>query len=74
MQQERDHLLAEVENLSSNSDGQTQKSEDIHAQKLKSLEAQVGNFITSRIKFIFCQSPLTKILINCKNLFKIHEC
>lgn len=41
MQRERDHLLAEVENLSANSDGQTQKLEDIHAQKLKSLEAQV---------------------------------
>ncbi|XP_057422816.1 kinesin-like protein KIN-4A isoform X2 [Lotus japonicus] len=34
VQQERDHLLAEV-------NGQTQKSEDIHAQKLKALEAQI---------------------------------
>ncbi|KAI9106916.1 hypothetical protein K1719_022444 [Acacia pycnantha] len=41
VQRERDHLLAEVENLSANSDGQTQKSEDVHAQKLKSLEAQI---------------------------------
>ncbi|CAL0322478.1 unnamed protein product [Lupinus luteus] len=40
VQRERDHLLAEVENLA-NSDGQTQKSEDIHAQKLKALEAQI---------------------------------
>jgi len=41
MQRERDRLLAEVENLAANSDGQMQKSEDIHAQKLKILEAQV---------------------------------
>ncbi|XP_028806911.1 kinesin-like protein KIN-4A isoform X2 [Neltuma alba] len=41
VQRERDHLLAEVENLSANSDGQTQKLEDVHAQKLKSLEAQI---------------------------------
>lgn len=41
MQLERDCLLAEVENLAANSDGQTQKLEDIHAQKLKALEAQV---------------------------------
>lgn len=41
VQQERDHLLAEVENLAANSDGHTQKMQDIHAQKLKALEAQV---------------------------------
>nr|KYP42307.1 Chromosome-associated kinesin KIF4A [Cajanus cajan] len=41
VQQERDCLLAEVENLAANSDGQTQKLEDIHAQKLKALEAQI---------------------------------
>ncbi|KAI4337005.1 hypothetical protein L6164_015467 [Bauhinia variegata] len=41
VQRERDQLLAEVENLSANSDGQTQKLEDIHAQKLKALEAQI---------------------------------
>ncbi|TKY57847.1 Kinesin protein FRA1 [Spatholobus suberectus] len=41
VQRERDRLLAEVENLAANSDGQTQKSEDIHAQKLKTLEAQI---------------------------------
>ncbi|XP_012571648.1 kinesin-like protein KIN-4A [Cicer arietinum] len=41
VQRERDCLLAEVENLAANSDGQTQKLEDIHAQKLKSLEAQI---------------------------------
>ncbi|MED6109031.1 Kinesin-like protein KIN-4A [Stylosanthes scabra] len=41
VQRERDHLLAEVENLAANSDGQTQKLEDIHAQKLKELEAQI---------------------------------
>lgn len=41
MQQERDRLLAEVENLAANSDGQTQKMQDIHSQKLKMLEAQV---------------------------------
>lgn len=38
-QRERDRLLAEVENLAANSDGQ--KMRDIHAQKLKALEAQV---------------------------------
>lgn len=41
VQQERDRLLAEVENLAANSDGHTQKMQDIHAQKLKTLEAQV---------------------------------
>jgi len=43
MQRERDCLLAEVENLAANSDGQTQKLEDTHSQKLKALEAQVGS-------------------------------
>ncbi|KAK6939637.1 Kinesin motor domain [Dillenia turbinata] len=41
VQQERDRLLAEVENLAANSDGQTQKMQDIHAPKLKALEAQI---------------------------------
>uniref|UniRef100_A0A6N2LWL8 Kinesin-like protein n=1 Tax=Salix viminalis TaxID=40686 RepID=A0A6N2LWL8_SALVM len=36
VQQERDRLLAEIENLSASSDGQ--KLQDIHAQKLKTLE------------------------------------
>ncbi|XP_034897264.1 kinesin-like protein KIN-4A [Populus alba] len=39
VQQERDRLLAEIENLSAGSDGQ--KMQDIHAQKLKTLEAQI---------------------------------
>ncbi|KAG5033972.1 hypothetical protein JHK87_008882 [Glycine soja] len=41
VQRERDCLLAEVENLAANTDGHTQKLEDIHAQKLKALEAQI---------------------------------
>ncbi|XP_051150955.1 kinesin-like protein KIN-4A isoform X2 [Andrographis paniculata] len=41
VQHERDRLLTEVENLSANSDGQAQKLQDIHAQKLKTLEAQI---------------------------------
>lgn len=41
VQRERDHLLAEVENLAANSDGQTHKWQDTHAQKLKTLEAQI---------------------------------
>ncbi|KAL2498234.1 Kinesin-like protein FRA1 [Abeliophyllum distichum] len=41
VQQERDRLLAEVENLSANSDGQAQKLQDMHSQKLKGLEAQI---------------------------------
>jgi kinesin family protein 4/21/27 len=41
LQQDRDRLLAEVENLAAGTDGQTHKSEDIYAQKLKALEAQV---------------------------------
>ncbi|KZV54561.1 hypothetical protein F511_01359 [Dorcoceras hygrometricum] len=41
VQHERDRLLAAVENLSANSDGQAQKLEDMHAQKLKVLEAQI---------------------------------
>ncbi|CAK9148813.1 unnamed protein product [Ilex paraguariensis] len=39
VQQERDHLLAEVENLAATSDGQKQKLHDMHAHKLKALEA-----------------------------------
>ncbi|KAJ6730107.1 CHROMOSOME-ASSOCIATED KINESIN KIF4A-LIKE PROTEIN [Salix viminalis] len=39
VQQERDRLLAEIENLSAGSDGQ--KLQDIHAQKLKTLEIQI---------------------------------
>ncbi|EPS58097.1 hypothetical protein M569_16719, partial [Genlisea aurea] len=38
---ERDRLLAEVENLSANSDGQSHKLQDVHSQKLKHLEAQI---------------------------------
>ncbi|CAI8583998.1 unnamed protein product [Vicia faba] len=41
VQQDRDRLLAEVENLAAGSDGQTHRSDDIHAQKLKALEAQI---------------------------------
>ncbi|KAJ0085899.1 hypothetical protein Patl1_08905 [Pistacia atlantica] len=41
VQQERDRLLAEVENRAATSDGQTQKLQDVHAHKLKSLEAQI---------------------------------
>lgn len=41
LQKERDRLLVEVENLAANTDGQTQKMQDMHAQKLKMLEAQV---------------------------------
>ncbi|CAL8996327.1 unnamed protein product, partial [Prunus brigantina] len=40
VQQERDRLLGEVENLA-NSDGQAQKLQDVHSQKLKALEAQI---------------------------------
>ncbi|KAL9461351.1 hypothetical protein AB3S75_004367 [Citrus x aurantiifolia] len=41
VQQERDHLLAEIENLAANSDGHTQKMQDGHTLKLKALEAQI---------------------------------
>ncbi|KAI3991143.1 hypothetical protein MKX01_022364, partial [Papaver californicum] len=41
VQQDRDRLLAEVESLAANSDGQTQKMQDVHTQKLKALEAQI---------------------------------
>ncbi|KAG7943576.1 hypothetical protein I3843_15G048300 [Carya illinoinensis] len=43
VQQERDRLLAEVENLAAGSDGQKQRLQDIHAQKLKALEAQISD-------------------------------
>uniref|UniRef100_A0A2N9GY49 Kinesin motor domain-containing protein n=1 Tax=Fagus sylvatica TaxID=28930 RepID=A0A2N9GY49_FAGSY len=43
VQQERDRLLTEVENLAANSDGQTQKLQDIHTHKLKALEAQISD-------------------------------
>lgn len=59
MQRERDCLLAEVENLAANSDGQTQKLEDIHAQKLKALEAQVNSticfLVIKKYSFFLCQ-------------------
>jgi len=47
--------LAEVENLAANTDGHTQKLEDIHAQKLKALEAQVPHpqIFILKLKFIF---------------------
>ncbi|XP_021759534.1 kinesin-like protein KIN-4A [Chenopodium quinoa] len=41
VQQERDRLSAEIENLAASSDGQTQKLQDVHSQKLKALEAQI---------------------------------
>ncbi|KAK4352113.1 hypothetical protein RND71_027631 [Anisodus tanguticus] len=41
VQQERDRLLAEVENFAANNDGQAIKLQDTHSQKLKSLEAQI---------------------------------
>ncbi|XP_028764119.1 kinesin-like protein KIN-4A isoform X2 [Neltuma alba] len=41
VQKERDHLLAEVENRATNSDGQAHKNQDIRAQRLKSLESQI---------------------------------
>ncbi|KAF2597432.1 hypothetical protein F2Q68_00011918 [Brassica cretica] len=40
VQEERNRLLAEIENLAS-SDGQAQKLQDVHAQNLKALEAQI---------------------------------
>ncbi|XP_048618137.1 kinesin-like protein KIN-4A isoform X3 [Brassica napus] len=40
VQEERNRLLAEIENLAS-SGGQAQKLQDVHAQNLKSLEAQI---------------------------------
>ncbi|CAN8265810.1 unnamed protein product [Cochlearia groenlandica] len=39
VQEERNRLLAEIENLAS--DGQAQKLQDLHAHNLKSLEAQI---------------------------------
>ncbi|KAD0046733.1 hypothetical protein E3N88_44876 [Mikania micrantha] len=41
VQIERDRLLTEVENLSASSDCQTQKLQELHSYKLKSLESQV---------------------------------
>ncbi|KAK4348841.1 hypothetical protein RND71_031596 [Anisodus tanguticus] len=41
VQKERDRLLAEVENLAANNDGQAIKLQDTHSQKLKSLEALI---------------------------------
>ncbi|KAM2957876.1 hypothetical protein FF2_024798 [Malus domestica] len=40
VQQDRDHLLGEVENLSAG-DGQQQKFQDVHTQNLKALEGQI---------------------------------
>ncbi|KAI8031310.1 Kinesin-like protein KIN-4A [Camellia lanceoleosa] len=41
VQQERDRLLAEIENLAAASDGQRQKMHKAYVQKLKSLETQI---------------------------------
>ncbi|KAG6729166.1 hypothetical protein I3842_01G013500 [Carya illinoinensis] len=41
MQQERDCLLAKVENLAANFDGRIPKMQEIQAQKFKALEAQI---------------------------------
>ncbi|CAL1410691.1 unnamed protein product [Linum trigynum] len=43
VQQERDRLLAEIENLSAGSDGHAQKLQDVHSQKLKTLETQISD-------------------------------
>ena len=53
LQQERDSLLAEVENLSACSDGQTQKLYDIHSPKLRTLEAQVIQFLPSQNALVY---------------------
>ncbi|KAM1013144.1 hypothetical protein ACFX13_043911 [Malus domestica] len=42
VQQDRDRLLGEVENLSAG-DGQPQKLQDVHTQKLKALEGQISD-------------------------------
>lgn len=67
MQRERDHLLSEFENLAANSDGQTQKSEDMHAQRLKALEAQVKSLIP------ILYQQLDKISTS-DNIFITYEC
>lgn len=51
MQLERDRLLAEVENLSANTDGHAQKMQDVHSQKLKILESQVFLFFIFQFTF-----------------------
>ncbi|KAK8673137.1 hypothetical protein V6N13_111491 [Hibiscus sabdariffa] len=43
VQQERDRLLAAVENRAANSDSQMQKAQEINVQKLKALEAQISD-------------------------------
>ncbi|GMI86467.1 FRAGILE FIBER 1 [Hibiscus trionum] len=43
VQQERDRLLAAVENHAANSDSQMQKAQEINVQKLKALEAQISD-------------------------------
>ncbi|KAK8497840.1 hypothetical protein V6N12_018752 [Hibiscus sabdariffa] len=43
VQQERDHLLAAVENRAANSDSQMHKAQEINVQKLKALEAQISD-------------------------------
>ncbi|XVF61223.1 hypothetical protein PTKIN_Ptkin08bG0112700 [Pterospermum kingtungense] len=43
VQQERDRLLAAVENCAANSDAQMQKMQETNVQKLKALEAQISD-------------------------------
>ncbi|KAK9012140.1 hypothetical protein V6N11_040209 [Hibiscus sabdariffa] len=43
VQQERDRLLAAVENRAANSDSKMQKAQEINVQKLKALEAQISD-------------------------------
>ncbi|KAL2894618.1 Kinesin-like protein KIN-4A [Bienertia sinuspersici] len=71
VQQERDRLLAEIENLSA-SDGQTQKLQDVHSQKLKALEAQVQGFEVNK-QFSVLQARLISFVVMIPNyLFNVH--
>lgn len=58
MQIERDRLLTEVENLSASSDGHTQKVQDMHSHKLRSLESQVNSQLMLNLAI------LTHLVIN----------
>ena len=72
-QQERDRLLAEVENLAANSDGQTLKVQDVHSQKLKTLEAQVTIILLSGFCSQFKSSENSILVIQILKYLTIYS-
>lgn len=71
MQEERDSLLAEIENLAANSDGNMQKMKDTHSFKLKALETQVMTMSYNFFVLLPWTTFLAKLLCNSITLFRL---